>query len=978
VRRALALLLLLAGACSAPVPAPRPAPAAAKSAAPPPTTLELDGTREATRLTRRSAKGEAVYAVSLGKARQVIDAPDGGAFAVVEEQSGYRVSGTLVRIDALGAESWRARGPDKGWSKDARLLSAAGWVFVIDGKVLYMVEPKGRIARSVGLADPVLDADQRGGVLAIADENGVARLSSLASAMWRVKLHAFPTTDPSSDTAADRRVAVSTDGTVLTGASDGSLVALDPEGQALFQLGVRGAVTRIEARADGDFVVFSAAGIATTLSARGEVRGEAPASAKASRLGVIDLRKDGGESAAAPLLSPTLTHRAHRQGLAGTVFHDVVSVLPLSPSDVWALVRGDTVPGKDPPPPRLFHREAAGWVDLGVPSVTFAKEVYAVGEPAAAGTFTAELLARGPGGALLVLGTRGPYPHRPCVLERTSAGLRERRDLLTVLSKLPQASWATSLSYASSAAGHELLCDGDAERCIELGRDLAPRLLPIGEGKRMPEGIGERRQSTRETPVLFAGETPWKARGLALGEAEVWGIGERALVHWNGSSFDRRETPLGALESIWASGRDDVWVTGKEGVARFDGERWWRVLEIDDDPRNEADGPLSVIGSGRGDVWAYGRAGLWQITPDAQAQSDLQGERAPAPAASAPSGALLVHDGEPPFHLERVTLDVDGEAPLRSALSIAEGPGGLLWLHDGVRLVEYDGTHARVLQRARSPVPFVCWSAPENDCEVCVACTRPRPAPVRCQRCAAPLAAGQGAMLAEEGLLSITGGRPAPELTALSSLVAAAASPTGAIWAVSARRDDTRPHAIVIGPRGLRLVAGLPPAAYVDVAARADDDLWLTGGLSSDGDAQPTGEGTLVHFDGKAFTRRRGPEGALLAVAATGPGEAWAVGVHGGVLHARGDGTEALHLEREGDARLTLTLRAVAARGAEAWMAGDEATLLHWDGKALQQVSTRPAGTRAVLTTVIAPGAGPGWVAGPGGIWKLVRGAPAK
>ena len=96
-------------------------------------------------------------------------------------------------------------------------------------------------------------------------------------------------------------------------------------------------------------------------------------------------------------------------------------------------------------------------------------------------------------------------------------------------------------------------------------------------------------------------------------------------------------------------------------------------------------------------------------------------------------------------------------------------------------------------------------------------------------------------------------------------------------------------------------------------------------------------------------------------------------------LHAATRGAaEALHLERDDGTRLALTLRAVAARGGELWMAGDEATLLHWDGKALQQMSTRAAGPRSVLTTVIAPGAGPGWVAGPGGIWRLLRGEAAK
>ncbi len=744
---------------------------------------------------------------------------------------------------------------------------------------------------------------------------------------------------------------------------------------------MRGAVARIEARPDGDFVVSTEAGIATTISARGVVRGERVTSvalAEPPGPGVIDLRKDGpGAQRSAVPWQATVARRAHREGALGTPFHDVLSVVAVATDDVWALVRGEVSPGKEPPAPRLFHRDASGFHDLGAPSVTFAKEVYAAGEPAAAGVFTASSLARGPGDTLLVIGKRGPYPNRPCVLERSSAGLRERRDLFPLLATFPSAGWAAEPTYARSAAGHEVLCDGEATSCIELGPDLPPRRLPKGEGKSMPRGVGEARRSVSETPLLFAGETLWKARGWALGEAEVWSLGETAIERWNGSGFDRRETPLTALHDVWGSARDDLWVTGREGVAHFDGERWWRILEIDDDPGGPAEGPLSVTGSKRGDAWIFGRSGLFHVTIDPAAQPDLEGATPPPPPAATPSSALVIRGEEPGYHLERVTLDVDGGPPLRAALDIAEGPGGLLWIHDGARLVEHDGTRGRVLQQAPRPAPFVCWSAPENDCEVCVACARRKPEPVGCLRCAAPLAPGEGALLADEGLRWIKGGRPAAVPGALSALTAAAASPSGAIWAVSARRDDAQPHAVVLDARGLRLVAGLPPAGYADVAARADDDVWIAGGLSSEADAThtwPAGEGTLVHFDGRAFRRERGPEGALLAVAAVGPAEAWAVGVGGGVLHARGALAEPFHLETDRGEKLGVTLRAVAARGAsELWIGGDASTLLRWDGQALRRVDTREAGSRAAFTTVLPPGSRPGLVAGPSGIWKVVR-----
>ena len=108
--------------------------------------------------------------------------------------------------------------------------------------------------------------------------------------------------------------------------------------------------------------------------------------------------------------------------------------------------------------------------------------------------------------------------------------------------------------------------------------------------------------------------------------------------------------------------------------------------------------------------------------------------------------------------------------------------------------------------------------------------------------------------------------------------------------------------------------------------------------------------------------------GALLSVAAAAPGDAWAVGMAGGVLHVKAGAVEALHLERK------VVLRGVATAGPDVWIAGDGATLLRWDGQVLRRVDASAAGLDAALTAVIAPvDAKPGWVVGPSGIWKLVR-----
>ncbi len=391
---------------------------------------------------------------------------------------------------------------------------------------------------------------------------------------------------------------------------------------------------------------------------------------------------------------------------------------------------------------------------------------------------------------------------------------------------------------------------------------------------------------------------------------------------------------------MWASARDDVWLAGPRGVVRFDGQRWWRIAGIE--------GDVSFFtGTGRGDLWIGGGAGLWHVTPDPDARPDLEGTEAPPPPAAAPSRPLAVASGGPSFRLERVVLEVEGGPPLRGALGIAEGPGGVLWLHDGHRVVEHDGARTRLLHAA------------------------PPAEPLACQRCLAPGGAGEGALLAPH-LRGVAAGRVSAELASLPALQALARSPSGSLWAVSAGKDDSLPHALTEGRQGLRLLSGLPAAAYADVAARADDDVWMAGGLGaspSDGARTwPEGEGTLVHFDGRAFTRHRAPDGALLSVAATGPGEAWAVGVAGSVVHAKAGVVEAYHLDRP------VILRTVAAGTEEVWIAGDGSTLLRWDGKALQTVDASAAGPDAALTAVIPPaGAKPGWVIGPSGIWRLIR-----
>ncbi|MDI3283844.1 hypothetical protein [Polyangium sp. 15x6] len=949
MRRAL-VPLLLASACSAapppPPPAHVPAPSAsakASAAAPAPAPrlpwIELSGTDAKTVLTGYDPDGDELYEAPIGWALAVLGALDGGAYAVVMEQAPKNpYTPVVLRIDARGQETWRTSLQKGGFTWRLFRAGPAGkalaspngggdrlFVFEFSGpnpqgkRPLHVLDAgDGKLLRDVSLG--FSDIDARAGVMAVSDGSHVSRLGPDGEPIWSVHVGRFPSLDPTLPEGS-RKVAVGTDGTVLTGTSDGSLVALEADGKPLYQLGVRGSVSRIEARAGGSFRVHTDDG--AVLVDRGAVR-ETAESRPVEGVRVVEKRKNkrNEEDPTPPPVpwKPTIAYRAQREGLSTEKpFEHVQSVVAAAPNDVWVLGKRERAPGEDAD--RLFHYDGRTWSDLGVPSMSFPKEVFAEGAPARASRFVPLNLSRNPTGALLVLGVRVGGAVRPCVLERAGAAYRERRELRATFSKI-EIEYGTKLTHTVSAGGREALCSSDPAVCVEFGSGVKPRIVPDGEGLEIPDVLGD-----HESPV--------------------------------------------PSRSTWASGRDDVWVTGIEGdVARFDGQRWWRILGI------ERMSGLSVTGSGRGDVWLYGEAGLWHVTPEPRAEADLEGTTSPPPPAASPSVALPVAGADPSYRLERVVLDVDGQKPLRAALHVAEGPGGVVWLHDGARVIEYDGARTRVLYQAPKPEPFFCWYAPEPDCNLCAQCTERKPKALGCQRCVAPTAAGEGALLTPEGWLPVRGGRASPEPAPLADLAAVTVAPSGAIWAVSAA-DDDGPHAVIQGPRGVRLVAGLPPAAYADVAVRADDDAWFAGGLTgtrmSDGRVLPEGEGTLVRFDGRTFTRHRAPDGALLSVAAAGPGEAWAVGLAGAVLHAKGNTVEAFHLERDGGARHPVLLRSVAAtKPNDVWIAGDGATLLRWDGKALRRVDTSAAGKEAALSSMIAPGAKPGWVVGPGGIFRIV------
>lgn len=995
MKRALPLTLVLLLACAGSPPATTPSVSGETSAKPaekpePERWIELADGGKTTLLIGRGPDGSQKYRMELRPVVGALGTPDGGAIVAVEEETKYSPGKaeffrTIIRFDAQGHIEWKL--PITGGHWDFRFVLGTDKLIVFDlvhqnwdrGAQLFVLDrATGALQTKVELPERTRDAASNGEVFVIAGDDGIARVGTDGKTMWRARLREYPTLRSRDGGPSEpRRIAVAADGTILTGASDGSLVAFDPSGKALYQLGVRGQVTGIDARPNSMFAVRTSAGLTTIIGPAGQALSEMPTaadSASATPQRLKDLRKpkemaELPKSRTAVPFRPTGAYRVEKQAFT----RRVRSVVAVAPGDVWVLGLPPVSPQSDNFDFHLFHYDGKTFSDLGAPTAKFPKEPLAEGTEPVDSHFFPRRLALGPKGALMVLGYRDyGGPKRPTLLERSGNTFRERREVFEGLFGA-DTTWQSIPTYAVSPTGREIFCDSSPRMCIELGAGVKTRRFEESELGTI-EGMTDRfvaSYDTSATPLLFVGEAPKRALAFSNGN-DIWGMSNTTLVRWDGKAATRWDAPV-RFQSVWASGRDDVWLGSAEGVGRFDGERFYQLAGL---PKPTS-GEQFVTGAAKGDIWVYGEDGLWHVTADPNAGPDIEGTLAPPPPAAAGSTPLSIAGADTAYRLEKVVIDVDGQRPLQRAIHVAAAPDGALWFHEGARIVEYDGTKARVLYQSPKPAPFYCWYAPEPDCNLCSECTDREPHVLACERCSAPAGAGQGVFITPDAFFSVKGGRPDTTALPLFSVTSVAAGPSGSFWAVSAS-DDELPHAVTWGAKGKQLVSGLPPAAYTDVSMHNNGEVWLAGGLTSMewfGPAAIGGEGTLVGFDGKAFARYRAPDGALLSVAATAPGEAWAVGLKGSVVHVQGGKASSFSLQSEGPKdEPAVILRQVSARGpSEVWIAGDRSHLLRWDGKAFYRIDTSLAGKTAALSSVLAPTDKPGWVTGPSGIFKIIK-----
>jgi hypothetical protein len=804
------------------------------------------------------------------------------------------------------------------------------------------------------------------------------------------------------------------DGTLLIGASDGAVSAHGPAGPRRFTLGFRGAIRGLAPAGEGLFAVTTAAGVMALVAADGRLRWEREVTAEP--LGRAVVTRDGTVLAASargvfalsaagevvfshgmlgfPAKVPPLTLEGDEVVAGKARFrldapHPAIPGLEPSfalsfqqvdgerysalvaggPGEVVALVDYAVDEHHDFPrkPTQSLTRVAGGRrTSTALPHQTAGQDAFQTKRLGASFQHTAvtkpetdvlvsDGLAQRPDGGLWILGRRlsghltggedgdtGSWVSAGVILEPGGNGARERRDLHDALTEHP----AVGAEGMIAAAPHglaDLFCFGLADTVCALHEGPGPaRLLPapdrivsvarVGDGDWLVTLQGRILRRAGETfSELPAPSAAVLTTVAGTGERDLWAAPAAgwAVTHWDGAAWRDVAVPAEPAGGLFVRAADDAWL--RNGKARWDGGRWSLLYG--------APPARAVLARGRDDVWLAGE-GLWHATAPGPTPVRL-----PAPpdavALAAPAAAPLGPvDAE--FVAVRRPLPVAGAEPLITARRVTAG-AGVLWFSAWDRLVELDASGA-----ARTVRPDGWGFA----------------------RTALPEAPGRGLFVERGEVRRFAGPKGSDVLGTLDqrTLVALDGDASGALWAVGVSEAESRwPTALLRAGAGgsFQPVLGLPAATWVDVAAAPDGGAWFAGGLSPG----PTGEGILFHARGAAGrggSARYRAGASLLAVAAVGPDEAWAVGAAGVVVHVQGAAVTRWALP-SGE-----WLRTVAVAGPrEVWLGGDGGTLLRFDGEVFHAVP-HPLGGNAAVTSIAVLG-GVVWAVGPSGIVRVAR-----
>ena len=799
------------------------------------------------------------------------------------------------------------------------------------------------------------------------------------------------------------------DGTLLVGVTDGTVTALEarPEGWTRrWSLGFRGAIRGLVPAGDGLAVVTTENGVMALLGADGRLRWEHQITGE--RLGRPILTPGRAVLAASPrgvfALSlagePLFSH-------ASPLLHPVCPDFTVCPERAPALVlslSGDEVvtggglrfrlagphvpvPSLEPTFPLTFRREHGGAITslvasgpaellalecggrysdfseelrhlcqlvrvpaarpkaFGVPENAERSEVFLEGTKPARAPMVIDALVPGPGAGdkPWILARRLCWERIGCesgscgtpiaagqILEVHGRKVEESRDLFEVFAAQP----IVAPALAAPVGPTSLVCFSDA--CATLDGP-APKVLSVPEVVASVGRVGDREwvvgrgggvfRREGDTLVAVPGPGHQGITGVAgAGEKDAWADFHQPhfALHFDGVAWTEVAVPTDALDVLVARASDDVW----SGSVHWDGQRWSRVFGA---PR-----VTGLVARGREDVWAGGGSGLWHGTAPGPVPVRLATPRREEGAIVAPP-RLTLGAPETGYAVERVTFPVGRGAPMTEARSVSASADGVLWLQSWDRVVEVDD-HGKATTLRPGRDVFGRWAFPEGK--------------------------GRGYVIGADELLRRDGRKERREDVQLDSHVAV--SIQGAAWVVGSS-GELSAQALVrpAGGGAFQPVLGLPSAAWSEVAAAPDGGAWFVGGLT----AGPAGEGILVHARGRLgseATERFDAPAALLAVAAFGADEAWAVGAAGAVVHVKGGSV----------VRATLPsgawLRAVGGSGpGDVWMGGEDGTLLHYDGREVHAVEN-PLGGHAAITG-IAAARGAVWAVGPSGILRVSR-----
>ncbi len=409
-------------------------------------------------------------------------------------------------------------------------------------------------------------------------------------------------------------------------------------------------------------------------------------------------------------------------------------------------------------------------------------------------------------------------------------------------------------------------------------RLAAPRLVEAGTSpiEIFVNSFTPRFDAKDGSLVLFGfGSTVFCGIGSEEGEMWKWRWRERwvpELHSYEPSKTDRMsrepKAPVPELADLWSEsdtkrqdGTGRFWRAGPVGSYVYDHAKWWQV----------ADAPSSVhsmAAQGKDRVWISSAYGLYRglllptITP-----VDLP-RRAPiletGPHPSPMVGMPLAETELANLTVQRVSLKVQGAAPLTSASWVMASPDQTLHFVDRKRIVVLDKGIATSYSQAASaaqPLAFAkgdSWLLSKSD-------------------------------IVRVHLSKVSATRP----VAFSPNALAMTDDAG--WLATCREADANPTAMKWNGTNWSDVPEFPRACYNSVALAGRDSAWMVGGLRTT-KSWPTGAGILVHATGNSLQAYRVPEGALLSVAALSPDEIYAGGYDGLLVHRRGSAQTALRV----------------------------------------------------------------------------------